>query len=110
MGETWLYKMGRQDSRDPVAIYGRDYFDFWAPLDQRFLGLMLKIGQAKKLDYISPFWSSFFFSYLTWEEVKSLSTAERKRLNNRKVFQNLMRGRLSETGLWYKKMNGRGLA
>jgi len=109
MGETWLYKMGRQDSRDPVVIYGRDYFAFWAPLDQGFLGLMFKIGQAKKFDYISPFWSSFFFSYLTWEEGKSLSTAERKRMNNRKVLQNLMRGRLSETGLWYKKMNGRGL-
>ncbi len=104
VGETWLYKTMPFDTKDPEVIYGRDYYDFWIPLDIEHLSLILKIAHFKKFEYVSPFWSSFFFSYLTYQEARGLNTAELKRRNNLKVYQNLMNGTFSPTGMAYRNM------
>lgn len=108
VGETWLYKTMPLDTKDPEVIYGRDYYDFWIPLDIEHLSLILKIAHFKKFEYVSPFWSSFFFSYLTYQEARGLNTAELKRRNNLKVYQNLMNGTFSPTGMAYRNMAGAG--
>jgi hypothetical protein len=104
VGETWLYKTMPLDTKDPEVIYGRDYYDFWIPLDIEHLSLILKIAHFKKFEYVSPFWSSFFFSYLTYQEARGLNTAELKRRNNLRVYQNLMNGTFSPTGMAYRNM------
>jgi hypothetical protein len=104
VGETWLYKTMPLDTKDPEVIYGRDYYDFWIPLDIEHLRLILKIAHFKKFEYISPFWSSFFFSYLNAQEARGLNTAELKRRNNLKVLQNLLTGTFSPTGRSYRDM------
>lgn len=103
-GETWLYKRGEDDPLDPVLIYGRDYFDFWQPLDQKYLSLILKIAHYKQFEFVSPFWSQFFFSYLSYEEAKDLSTADRKKKNNQQTFRNVYNNIYSETGNQYSDM------
>jgi len=108
VGETWLYKTGPLDTKDPEVIYGRDYYDFWIPLDIEHLRLILKIAHFKKFEYVSPFWSSFFFSYLVTQEARGLNTAELKRRNNLKVLQNLLSGTFSPTGWAYRDMATRG--
>ncbi len=108
MGETWLYKQGAHDTNDPVVLYGRDYFDFWEPLDIKFLSLMLKIMHFKKFEFMSPFWSLFFFSYLSYEEVQTLTTDQRQRLNNQRAVANLGAGVLSDVGRMYSQMITQG--
>jgi len=104
IGETWLYKRGRTDTRDPIVIFGRDYFDFWVPLDREYIRLILKIAHMKKFDFVSPFWSTFFFSYLSYKEAVNLNTAERKRMNNRRAAKNVNAGIFSTMGLSYREM------
>ncbi|MEI6127082.1 MAG: hypothetical protein WCQ99_11080 [Pseudomonadota bacterium] len=104
LGETWLYKQSPGDADDPEVIYGRDYFDFWQPLDRKYLSLMLKIAHYKQFEFISPFWSTFFFSYLTYAEAKDLSTADRKTKNNRQAAANIYKNIYSETGTAYRDM------
>jgi len=109
LGEAWLYKM-RAGETDPVVIYGRDYFDFWQPLDVRFLSLMLKIAHFKRFEYVSPFWSLFFYSYLTYAEAKDMSLPERRRLNNFRAIQNIAAGMTTDTGSAYGRMITKGPA
>lgn len=104
LGETWLYKQAQTDTDDPEVIYGRDYFDFWQPLDQKYLSLMLKLAHYKQFVFISPFWSTFFFSYLTYDEAKDLSTAERKSKNNQQAAASVYKNIYSETGTAYRTM------
>lgn len=108
VGETWLYKTMAGDTTDPETIYGRDYYDFWIPLDIEHLRLIFKIAHFKKFEYVSPFWSSFFFSYLTYQEARGQNTAELKRRNNLRVFQNLMKGIFSPTGMAYRDIAAAG--
>lgn len=104
IGEAWLYKQKPDDPFDPELVYGRDYFDFFAPLDQRFLAALLKIAHHKKLLFLSPFWSQFFFSYLSYQEAQPLSTADRKLLNNARTGVNTYWYTLSDTGAKYANM------
>ena len=74
MLECWLQKerdseLGvLQAAMDP-ALFARDAWSFWAPLDQRFLTLAARYAAAMPLDYLSPFWSRYFFSYLDYDRV-----------------------------------------
>jgi hypothetical protein len=105
IGECWLYKVMKNDTKDIERIYGRDLFDTFIPLDISYLKLVVKIAQWKKLAYESPFWSSFFFSYLTFDEAKNLSSADRMKLNNSKMKENMQKGIVSPTGKAYQEMN-----
>ena len=108
MGETWLYKQADGDTNDPVILYGRDYFDFWEPLDMEFLSLLLKIMHFKKFEFMSPFWSMFFFSYLSYEEARTLTTDQRLQRNNQRAVANLRSGVLSDVGRAYSRMITQG--
>jgi hypothetical protein len=74
MLECWLQKerdseLGvLQAAMDPT-LFARDAWSFWAPMDQRFLSLMVKYASVAKLDYLSPFWSRYFFAYLDYDTV-----------------------------------------
>lgn len=105
IGECWLYKKMKNDTNDIEKLYARDFFDSFIPLDISYLKLVSKIAHWKNVEYVSPFWTSFFFSYLTFDEVKNLSPAERMKLNNGKVVQNIKKGSFSQTGKAYQEMN-----
>jgi hypothetical protein len=69
MGECWLQK--ERDSELPsnlsIALYqGRDTYSFWAPLDEEFLLCMVKAVYYKQYEFIDPFWTGFYFSYLDY--------------------------------------------
>lgn len=105
MGECWLYKVMKNDTKDFEKVYGRDFFDSFINLDISFLKLVSKIAHWKNMEYVSPFWSGFFFSYLSFDEAKNLSTADRMKLNNTKIKENIKNGNFSTTGKAYQQMN-----
>lgn len=71
IGEAWLYKVsGRDFSGDLGAqdIYSRDVYSFWEPLDQQFLEIIYKVANLKRIDVVAPFWSTYFFAYLDYND------------------------------------------
>jgi fibronectin type 3 domain-containing protein len=68
MSELWNYKI--RDSELGVLPYAtvmaRDPFSFWEPIDVSFLQAIVNFAKYKQLAFISPFWTTYFFSYLDY--------------------------------------------
>ena len=108
LNETWLYKAtpGELANGTPVAtaaaIFQRDSYDFFAPLDQQYLSAIVSIAESAGVRYFSPFWSNFFFAYVPYDPVldaqgyAAVASAEQ-----RAEFAALQSDSFSDTGLTY---------
>ncbi len=70
MSEFWLYKAGaaeRFDAADP-AIFARDVYSFWSPLDRKLLRVVGIAAREKRIELVAPFWSRYFFAYLDYND------------------------------------------
>jgi hypothetical protein len=77
MGECWLQKERDSELSSNLSILlyqGRDAYSFWAPLDEEFLLCMVKVGHWKQFEFIDPFWTDFYFSYLDFTNEQSKIT------------------------------------
>lgn len=107
MDECWLYKTrdyaGGFASNDEA--FKRDSYAFWAPLDQEFLALMARSAQANGVEYVSPFWANFFFAYADYEPaMDKMSYGEVVEKSNRAAAGNIVAGKLSPTGEYYRRL------
>jgi hypothetical protein len=103
--EAWLFK---QRPGEPAtvaadtAVFTRDAFAFFAPLDQQFLRYLDDLARAERIEFISPFWSTYLFSYLQYTPaIGSLPYAEIVNQVNAAAVQNLVSGAYSSTGRYY---------
>lgn len=108
LDEAWLYKATAQElgNGTPVAatpaIFKRDPYSFWAPLDQEFLYDLSTLAQNLGVRYFSPFWSGYFFAYLDDDPAdEALSYAEQTALFDQAEVQALLNDTFSDTGLYY---------
>jgi hypothetical protein len=78
MSESWLYKTAETElgSVTETSVFARDVFSFWAPLDQKFIEIITELAYAKEFEFISPFWTKYFFAYLDYDEVSGKSPEE----------------------------------
>ena len=70
LDECWLYKVAPGEGLGiaaSAAIYRRDAYGFWEPVDKLFLESMAKVASQNGIEYISPFWSHCFFASLNFE-------------------------------------------
>ena len=107
IGEAWLYKAFPSEIRTIHYgdIYARDAFSFWAPLDADFVRMVACLARSQDLDFISFFWSSFFFAYLDYDQTPTdLTHAEQMRALNQAVYANMLGGVFSPTGLAYAEL------
>lgn len=112
--EAWMYKWQEREGLKgggiaaSASIYARDVYSFWQPLDKKFLGDLVKLAHYKQFDYISPFWSNYFFAYFEYKDIKN--TPESKLLNEalKAGIANAQAGKITETGLFYKELIGGG--
>jgi hypothetical protein len=108
MDEAWLYKSGGNEAQSIAAnaeIFRRDAFGFWAGLDQQFLASMVKLADTEGVEYISPFWTTYFFAYLDYSpEIQALPYAQLVARAHSAAVQNLVAGRFSSTGEFYRKL------
>lgn len=105
--EAWLYKWQPGEGRgvgNARKIYSRDAYRFWYPLDEKFLSIIVKMANYKKFDYISPFWSNYFFAYLDYDTAKSLSPAERMKTAILDGIKGGLAGQITPTGETYQKL------
>lgn len=79
IAEAWLLKMrdselGVASPAADAAIFARDAWSFWAPLDQKFLAVFTKFGHWKQLQVFSAFWTRYLFAYVDYETSKDKSS------------------------------------
>ena len=109
ISEAWLLKVGDSElghinaASNPTA-FSRDAYSFWAPLDQKFLGALVKYANWKHLLYCSPYWSRYFWSYVPYDQVKDPGNA------NSTIQQSvwtamyaMLRHELTSTGQFYSR-------
>ncbi len=108
LDEAWLYKSYEYIGHNNEAwmeLFKRDVFSFWAPLDQQFLASMVKLAQIEHIEYLSPFWTNYFFSYLEYNKSNAgLSNMELHSLNEKDEVRNVLLGRFSSTGDFYRRV------
>ena len=108
LDECWLYKLAPGEGfgvAASAAIYRRDAYGFWEPVDKLFLGSMAKVASQNKIEYISPFWSHCFFASLRYDA--SDEKLSYKELNGRflqAVSANMQAGTSSELGRFYSDL------
>jgi hypothetical protein len=109
MSELWLYKLGSGEkfkgALDP-AIFARDTFSFWSPLDQKFLRIAGRAARATKLELIAPFWSRYFFAYLDYNDPLTfrLSARQLVDLAAQRAAEAILQNRVTETGAAFRSM------
>jgi len=63
--------LGEDAEKDPnvegvVAVYRRDVFSFWEPLDIEFLDVTARFAKSVDTRFVSVYWTNMFFSYIDW--------------------------------------------
>ncbi|MHA2621716.1 MAG: hypothetical protein V2G42_08855 [bacterium JZ-2024 1] len=102
IGEAWLYKarvaeMLRAGSEP--AIFARDAYSFWQPLDIQFIRTVSRIARAEKFELLSFFWPQFFFGYAEYSpELEARGPAQIMEAGHRAAIPNILAKRLSESG------------
>ncbi|MBE9479179.1 MAG: hypothetical protein IMY80_04365 [Chloroflexi bacterium] len=69
--ETWLYKAQASElGREPTTpiFLARDAYNFWEPLDSQFLDVLTITAHKNDYAVIAPFWSTYFFAYLDYND------------------------------------------
>jgi len=108
LDECWLYKVAPGEGLGvaaSAAIYRRDAYGFWEPVDKLFLESMAKVASQNKIEYISPFWSHCFFASMKYDAPdEQLSYKE---VNGRfllAVSANMQAGTFSGLGRYYSDL------
>jgi hypothetical protein len=107
ISEAWpLKEASREYVRlNPVsnpAIFARDPYSFWAPLDQQFLGALVKFASWKHLLYFTPYWTQYFFAYLNYDSVQRMTPQQVLERSQAATVDALLHGKTSETGEFWK--------
>lgn len=102
LDEAWLSKTDTLQSTGIAAdaeIFRRDVFSFWAPLDKQFLECIVKSARLASIDYISPFWTTYFFSYVDYDQsTAQVPYKDLVVMVNKAAAQNMLAGKFSSTG------------
>jgi hypothetical protein len=106
MDESWLYKASPSDVGKPYQeIFPRDVFSFWEPLDIRFIEAIAGLAHYEGFEYVSLFWTNYFFSYLDYDETpKNLSPLELMNRANQAASTSILAGTFSGTGQAFQQL------
>ena len=108
LDEAWLSKVEKPTGGGVASapeIFRRDAFSFWAPLDQRFLAVIAKSARVAQIDYISPFWTQYFFGYVDYTSSNAdLSFKDLAAMVNQVAYSNILAGQFSSTGEFYRQI------
>lgn len=111
--EAWLQKetdaeLATLNPAFDTTISARDSYSFWAPLDTRFLEVMVKLAHVAEVDVLSPFWSRYFWAYLDHAQVAAvvppLSSDQIVALSTQAAAAALVSGSVTSTGQAYSRL------
>ncbi|MGA2916925.1 hypothetical protein [Methanoregula sp.] len=110
--EAWLHKQAAplatfNGMTTSSQAYGLDIFSFWSPLDQHFLSTLAESAKVNHIDYISPFWGTYFFGYTDYSPaIDALGYNGRANAVNTIASAHIRDGTLSPTGEFYQQLIG----
>jgi hypothetical protein len=113
MSEAWLWKASAQELGnglgDPEKAMNRDVYSFWYPLDARYIQDIMDLADATNMDFVSFFWTRYFFAYLDYGQTPhNLTTLQYNRLINLAFVSNVQRDSMSYLGQYFQqKLNSR---
>ena len=74
ISECWLKKVSAAEENANIlggdTFNGRNVYSCFAPLDREFHLGMVKVGYFEQMDFIEPFWSEYYFSYLDYDQMQ----------------------------------------
>jgi len=110
-GESWLYKISGDELARSQAIataidtFARDGYSFWAPLDQAYLEVMVDLSRYLKMEFLSPFWMQYLYSYVDYNALtKDMAYAELQQTTGQSAWTGIRAGELSPTGETYRDL------
>jgi len=111
VSECWLYKALPEELGSGLGnaemIMDRDYYSFWSPQDAQFIRLMVNLADTADMDFVSFFWSRYFFDYLDYQATqRNLTTLELNRLATQASISSMRKGNLSPLGQDLQKLLG----
>ncbi len=112
IGESWLYKAGDGELGRGIAstpeIFKRDVYDFWAPLDARFIAAVMALSRARGVAYCNFFWSRSFFGDVPYgPDTRALSPEQAFARLAQRAAPNMVGGRYSPLGDAVRKLLGK---
>jgi hypothetical protein len=108
ISESWLWKASPEELGnglgDTEKIMNRDVYNFWYPLDARFIQDIINLSDATNMDFVSFFWTRNFFAYLDYNNMPhNLTTTELNRSINQACLNNVQKGNLSSLGQFFRQ-------
>ena len=80
-------------------MFRQDVFSYWAPLDRKFVTMMLRLCETEHVGLISFFWSNQLFAYLDYApELEHLPYRELNQRFTRAAYGNMREGKFSSVG------------
>jgi len=74
ISECWLKKVSAEEetlnTTTGQILNGRNVYSCFAPLDREFHLCMVKAAYDERMDFIEPFWSQYYFSYLDYDQMQ----------------------------------------
>jgi hypothetical protein len=114
ISETWLYKAGGAEAFNPAAdaemlnpaVFARDAYSFWAPLDEKFLRVVGVAAREKGIELVAPYWSRYFFAYLDYNDPLTfrLKSKDLMSLASQRAYEAILRAQVTATGLAFHSM------
>ena len=108
LDECWLYKIAPGEGIEiaaSAAVYRRDAYAFWEPVDRLFLESIAKIAIQNGFEYVSPFWSHCFFCQIPYgADDEGLSYKEFNDKYVSAVSGSLQSGTSSSLGRYYSEL------
>jgi hypothetical protein len=109
MSELWLYKAGASERFNAVAdpaVFARDVYGFWSPLDRKFLRVVGVAAREKRIELVAPFWSRYFFAYLDYNDPLTFNLRPTALLNlaSQRAYAAILNGQHTDTGLAFRGM------
>jgi hypothetical protein len=110
--EAWLFKTvargteGLPGVEGNAAVFRRDVFSFFEPLDRKFLDQATRFAKSAGAEYFAPYWSNYFFAYLDYSPTtKDLPFSDLVNvLAPQAVAQALIADRFTKTGKQYARI------
>jgi hypothetical protein len=76
LGEYWLFKESNTEFGSNTVggdtFRGRNVYSCFAPLDREMQLCMVKVAHYEHFDFIDPYWTEYFFSYLDYNQMQPL--------------------------------------
>jgi len=87
-----------------AAVYRRDVFSFWEPLDMDFLDITGRFARSVDTRFISIYWTNMFFSYIDSTPQTATMSYEQlnRQLSGQQTAQAWLTGRFTCAGKFYR--------